>query len=106
MAEDSPQDGINPQLEFTIQHKVLPTSHYSNHMMIQGDEECMYLHFFQIRPPVILASMVDGEASKTVVAEPIICIAVDIAKMERFVSIMQESLIRIKEKENATSDPL
>ncbi len=97
MTEETVHDGSVPRLEFTIQHRFLPTSHYSNHLVVQADEECVYLHFFQMRPPVIIAG---GEVPSTVSAEPVICIAVDITKMVNFVETMQTQIKRMKERAN------
>ena len=102
---DSPPTEEGPSgLEIKIEHKVLPSSHFCNHMMIQGDDECLYLHFFEIRPPVILASMVEQERPTSVVAEPIVCLAVSLAKVERFVEVMGEQVKRFKERKHANSD--
>ncbi len=95
MTDETVPDGRIPVLDFKVEHKFLPISNYSNHMVVQSDAECMYLHFFQLRPPLFLGG---DEVPTTVSAEPVICIAVDLSKIEQFISVMQMQFDRNKEE--------
>jgi len=86
--------------EFSVEHQMPPVSQYCNHMIVQGDTECLYLTFFQLRPPVMLDTdlevtktpMEPSKERKTVKAMPVASVVIDRAKMQRFIDVLQQQV--------------
>ncbi len=88
---------------FSIEHEMPAISHYCNHMIVQGDPECMYVTFFQIRPPLILDAEQPIDVSKAVTARPVASVAIDRAKIQVFIDVLQKQADIWKAEDNATA---
>ena len=96
MSDETPKVNAGGLIEFSIKHQQPPLSQYSNHMLVQGDAECLYLHFFQLRPPIIIE---DGPKPEQLVADavPLASVAIDLGKAQIFVEAILRQLERHKE---------
>ncbi|WP_397569060.1 hypothetical protein [Schlesneria sp. T3-172] len=93
--------------EFGIEYPT-PTgpSHFCNQMLIQGDLDVVYLHFFQLRPPILLPSATDATGTPLkVTADPMTSVVMNFAKAEQFADLLQRQISALKEIRDAnTSD--
>ena len=88
---DDPKADVPAVYEFSITHRMPPLSQYANYMLAQGDMECMYLHFFQLRPPILIEHPASNVAPPAI-AEPVASVAIDIRKMQNFINVLQKQL--------------
>jgi len=89
-------------VEFRVRHRLLPTSQHSNYMVLQGDLECVYIHFFQVRPPIVASmdekggALAEDGTPAFSTAEPTASVAISTHKLQHFIDVLNEHLSRIK----------
>lgn len=103
MAEDlQPQSVPDEQsyIELLVKYEQSPPSQYANQLLVQVDHHCMFMGFYQMRPPIVLPG--DSIRPTHVVAQPVASLAILLENVPAFIQVMQKQLDLLKEKPNAT----
>lgn len=97
MAEDSPptEDASRSFLDLQIKYDKAPPSQYVNQLLVQCDEQCMYLHFYQTRPPVILPGDTAIEPT-TVDSQAVSSVAISVEQAPKFLAAIQAQLEQLE----------
>lgn len=97
MAEDPAltEDTSRSFLDLKIKYDKAPPSQYVNQLLVQCDEQCMYLHFYQTRPPVFLPGDTAPEPT-TVDSQAVSSIAISVEQAPKFLAAIQAQLDQIE----------
>ncbi len=88
-----------PYIELQVLYEQSPPSQYANQLLVQIDHHCMFMGFYQTRPPIVLAG--DSSMPTHVVAQPVASLAIRLENVAAFIQVMQEQLDQFKGKSDA-----
>lgn len=104
MAEDTqpPDAQSGSYKELQIRYEQSPPSQYANQMLVQVDQHCMFLSFYQTRPPIVMPG--DTNIPTFVVAQPVSSLAIRLENAPAFIDVMQRQLDQLRERPDATPE--
>ncbi len=103
MAEETqpPDKPTMSYLELQVKYEQSPPSQYANQLLVQVDQHCMFLSFYQTRPPIVLAG--DTTIPTHVAAQPVASLAIRLESAQSFIRVMQDQLEQIRSDPDATN---
>ncbi len=103
MAEEThpPDEPAMSYLELQIRYEQSPPSQYANQLVVQVDQHCMFLSFYQTRPPIVLVG--DTTIPTHVVAQPVASLAIPLENIAAFVDVINRQLGQMRRCSDATT---